>query len=147
MGALLQDLYEVMALKARLDCGKGDEADRRDPRLAGRVAHSTDTQSREALRLARRAQPGWARVSLERRLDFAGAFHRALRASAEEFVDVLVAEGHQAQVARWELASLLSITHPDSLAFAHQTLEWTGEVAGRQVRLVRKPESRMVSLV
>ncbi|WP_407284898.1 aldehyde dehydrogenase family protein [Streptomyces sp. BP-8] len=107
---MLQDLYEAMALKARLDCGKGDEADRRDPRLAGRVAHSTDTQSREALRLARRAQPGWARVSLERRLDFAGAFHCALRARAEEFVDVLVAEGHPAQVARWELASLLSIT-------------------------------------
>ncbi|MGW0394683.1 aldehyde dehydrogenase family protein [Streptomyces sp. NPDC003042] len=138
--ALLGELYEVMALKARLDHGRAGEGDAADPRLVGRVARSTDAQARTALALARKAQPGWARVPLERRLDFVRAFHQVLRERAEEFTGVLVTEGHPLTVARWGLGAALAITHPDTLDHARQAMVWEGKQAGRLVRLVRKPD-------
>ncbi|MFI1281041.1 aldehyde dehydrogenase family protein [Streptomyces sp. NPDC020858] len=138
--ALLGELYDVMALKARLDHGRAREGDLADPRLAGRVARSTATQAETALELAREAQPGWARVPLEQRLDFACAFHQVLRERAEEFTGVLVAEGAPLRVARWALGAALSMTHPDTLDHARQSLVWEGKQAGRLVRLVRKPD-------
>ncbi|MFZ3494084.1 aldehyde dehydrogenase family protein [Streptomyces sp. 5.8] len=138
--ALLEDLYEGLALKARLDCGRAVEGDAQDPRLVGRVALSTPAQARAALEHARTARRGWARVPLERRLDFAEAVHHALRERAEEFTGVLVAEGHPVTVARWALASALALTHPDSLGHARDSMVWEGEQAGRLVRLVRKPD-------
>ncbi|WP_457028002.1 aldehyde dehydrogenase family protein [Kitasatospora sp. P5_F3] len=138
--ALLRETYDVMALKARLDFGRAAEGADRDPRLAGRVARSTPEQAKAALVLAREAQPAWARKPLAHRLAFAEAVHRELLARGEEFTEVLVAEGHPLTVARWELAFMLSITHPASLRHARQSLVWEGEQAGRRIRLVRKPD-------
>ncbi|MCY0933037.1 aldehyde dehydrogenase family protein [Streptomyces sp. H34-S4] len=138
--ALLHELYDVLALKARLDHGRATPEDHADPRLAGRVARSTGAQALTALALAREAQPGWARVPLERRLDFARAFHHLLRDRAEEFTEVLVSEGHPVRVAHWALGAALSITHPDTLDHARDAMAWEGKQAGRLVRLVRKPD-------
>ncbi|WP_037972230.1 aldehyde dehydrogenase family protein [Streptomyces sp. NRRL WC-3742] len=138
--AQLRETYDVMKLKAQLDFGRAPEGAAEDPRLAGRVARSTPEQAKAALALAREAQPAWARVPLARRLAFAEAVHRELLARAEEFTEVLVAEGHPLTVARWELASMLSATHPQSLRHARQALHWEGEQSGRRIRLVRKPD-------
>ncbi|WP_254898162.1 aldehyde dehydrogenase [Kitasatospora sp. NA04385] len=79
-------------------------------------------------------------MPLERRLEFAAAFHRLLRERAEEVVGALVAEGHPVRVARWSLSAALDLTHPDTLAHARAAMRWEGEQRGRLVRLVRKPD-------
>ncbi|MFJ6211864.1 aldehyde dehydrogenase family protein [Streptomyces sp. NPDC092296] len=138
--AMLQETYEVLALKARLDHHRAAPEDHTDPRLVGRVARSTGTQAVAALALARAAQPAWARVPLERRLDFVRAFHDLLRDRAAEFSAVLVSEGHPVRVADWALSAALNLTHPDTLDHARAAMVWEGEQAGRRVRLVRKPD-------
>ncbi|MFK0193051.1 aldehyde dehydrogenase family protein [Kitasatospora sp. NPDC090308] len=138
--AMLREPYEVLALKARLDHGRADPADHADPRLVGRVARSTPEQAATALARARAAQPLWARVPLERRLEFVAAFHRLLRERAEEVVGALVSEGYPVRVARWSLAAALDLTHPDTLAHTRAAMRWEGEQDGRLVRLVRKPD-------
>ncbi|MGV9387766.1 aldehyde dehydrogenase family protein [Streptomyces olivaceus] len=138
--AMLFDTYEVVALKARLDHGRAAPEDHDDPRLVGRVARSTAAQADAALAAARAAQPFWARVPLDRRLDFVRAFHQLLRERAEEMLSVLVAEGHPPAVGRWELSAGLDVTHPDTVAYARDAMVWEGRQAGRLVRLVRKPD-------
>ncbi|MFJ1564126.1 aldehyde dehydrogenase family protein [Streptomyces erythrochromogenes] len=138
--ALLREPYDVLALKARLDHDRATREDHADPRLVGRVARSTDAQAQAALSLARTAQPVWARVPLERRLDLVRAFHHLLRDRAEEFVEVLVSEGHPVRVAQWALSAALSLTHPDTVDHARDAMLWEGKQAGRLVRLVRKPD-------
>ncbi|MFD0223704.1 aldehyde dehydrogenase family protein [Streptomyces hirsutus] len=138
--AVLLDTYETVALKARLDHDRAGPADHDDPRLVGRVARSTGEQALAALAAAREAQPAWARVPLDHRLDFVRAFHRLLRERAEELMSVLVAEGNPRQVSRWALSAALNLTHPDSVAYARAAMVWEGGHAGRLVRLVRKPD-------
>lgn len=137
---MLLDTYETVALKARLDHDRAGPADHDDPRLVGRVARSTGEQALAALAAAREAQPAWARVPLDHRLDFVRAFHRLLRERAEELMSVLVAEGNPRQVSRWALSAALNLTHPDSVAYARAAMVWEGGHAGRLVRLVRKPD-------
>ncbi|NJQ00462.1 aldehyde dehydrogenase [Streptomyces sp. PLAI1-29] len=139
-GAMLLDTYETVALKARLDHDRATPADHDDPRLVGRVARSTGEQALVALAAAREAQPAWARIPLDRRLDFVRAVHHRLRERAGELLAVLVAEGHPLPVGRWELSAALNVTHPDSVAHARAAMFWEGSQAGRLVRLVRKPD-------
>lgn len=138
--AVLTDTYETVALKARLDRGRARPGDHTDPRLAGRVARSTDEQALAALAAARAAQPAWARVPLDRRLDLVRAFHDLLRERADDLLAVLVAEGSPLRVARWALGAALDLTHPDSVAYARSAMRWEGRQYGRTVRLVRKPD-------
>ncbi|WP_275298629.1 aldehyde dehydrogenase [Streptomyces sp. 769] len=138
--ALLREPYDVLALKACLDHGRAAPEDHADPRLVGRVARSTEAQAVAALALARKVQPAWARVPLERRLDFVRAFHHLVRERAGELVQVLVAEGHPVRVAHWALSATLNLTHPDTLDHARDAMVWEGKQAGRVVRLVRKPD-------
>ncbi|WP_345035320.1 aldehyde dehydrogenase family protein [Streptomyces sannanensis] len=138
--ATLYDTYEVLALKARLDHAREKPEDHTDPRLAGRVARSTGDQALTALSCARQAQPVWARVPLDRRLDFVRAFHRLLREQAEQFVSVLIAEGNPVRVAQWALSAALNITHPDTVEHARELMVWEDRREGRLVRLVRKPD-------
>ncbi|MGC5365337.1 aldehyde dehydrogenase family protein [Streptomyces sp. DT24] len=138
--ATLYETYDVLALKARLDHCRAQPEDHTDPRLAGKVARSTGTQALAALSSARAAQPAWARVPLERRLDFVRAFHHLLRDRAEEFIAVLVSEGHPVRVADWALSAALNLTHPDTVDHARAAMVWEGSQAGRRVRLVRKPD-------
>lgn len=137
---MLYEPYDVLALKARLDHGRGTPEDQDDPRLTGRVARSTEAQALTALALAREAQPTWARVPLERRLEFIRGFHGLLRERAEEFLAVLVAEGNPVRAAHWTLSAALHLTHPDTLDHARSAMVWEGTQAGRRVRLVRKPD-------
>ncbi|MFI5618036.1 hypothetical protein [Streptomyces sp. NPDC051567] len=67
---MLADLYQGMALQARLDHGRAGAA-------------STEAQARTALRLARRVQPAWGRLPPDHRLaDADGAGGSAARSTA-----------------------------------------------------------------
>ncbi|GIG61970.1 putative aldehyde dehydrogenase [Longispora fulva] len=134
----MTDTFDTLALKARLE--EGADAAPGETRIAGRVALSTAGQGAEALRLARAAQPAWARVPLADRLAFLAAFHHDLRKNEDEFIGVLVAEGHPVQLARWELSGVLAATHPTMIARISAQLDWSGEYGDRRIRLRRRPD-------
>ncbi|MGW0390747.1 aldehyde dehydrogenase family protein [Streptomyces sp. NPDC003042] len=139
VGQLLREPYEVLALKARLE--RGEDLPYDDRLLAGRVAMSTPEQGLRALAAARAAQPGWARVPLADRLDLLHGIYRAVTERREELTGLLVAEGHPLRLAAWELASVASTFHPDSVAdFAAQLRQPERTSAGRRIRLVRKAD-------
>ncbi|MGW7461766.1 aldehyde dehydrogenase family protein [Streptomyces sp. NPDC054797] len=139
VGQLLREPFEVLALKARLE--RGEDLPYDDRLLAGRVAMSTPEQGLRALAAARAAQPGWARVPLDDRLELLHGIHRAVTERYAELKALLVAEGHPVRLADWELASVAAGFHPDSVAdFAAQLRQPERTAAGRRIRMVRKPD-------
>ncbi|MEU9085717.1 aldehyde dehydrogenase family protein [Streptomyces sp. NPDC048357] len=139
VGQLLREPFEVLGLKARLE--RGEDLPYDDRLLAGRVAMSTADQGLRALAAARTAQPAWARIPLDGRLELLHGVHRAVRERYDELTDLLVAEGHPVRLAAWELASVTCAFHPDSVSdFAAQLGQPERTAAGRRIRMVRKPD-------
>uniref|UniRef100_A0AAU2JME4 Aldehyde dehydrogenase family protein n=1 Tax=Streptomyces sp. NBC_00049 TaxID=2903617 RepID=A0AAU2JME4_9ACTN len=139
VGQLLRAPFEVLGLKARLE--RGEDLPYDDRLLAGRVAMSTPDQGLRALAAARAAQPAWAGIPLADRLELLHGVHRAVVERYDELIGLLVAEGHPVRLAAWELASVACAFHPDSVAdFAAQLRQPERTVAGRRIRMVRKPD-------
>jgi acyl-CoA reductase-like NAD-dependent aldehyde dehydrogenase len=136
--ALLEDAFGLLRLKRRLD--SGDLAGTEDPRVVGRVAVGTLEQCESALIAARRAQPVWAQVPFADRLAFGTTLHEALIARAAEFVEILVAEGHPRRLADWEVAGCVEASSPESLGTTAAMMRQSTQAAGREIRLVRKPD-------
>jgi acyl-CoA reductase-like NAD-dependent aldehyde dehydrogenase len=107
--------------------------------FAGAVAASTSGQNTLAMHAAHAAQPAWAARSVAERLAVVARFHSAVTEHWDELVDLLIAEGHPALVARWQVAAILSQTHPATLAQALEALGSTTARLGRQVTLRRVP--------
>ncbi len=142
--ALFDDAFGAIALKRALDSGAAPDAE--DSRICGRIALTTEEQSLEALRAARAAQAQWARRPLSERMHLGHEVHRRLKARKDEFIDVLVAEGHPYRLAEWEVAGAIQGSSPQTLAFNASMMEQRSEHLGREVRLVRKPDG-VVGLV
>lgn len=136
--ALLRDEISALKLKRNLDKGIGTGAE--DPRVAGRVGLSTPAQLVAAATAARRAQPIWAATDLSYRLDFARRLSARVRSHADEFVDMLMAEGHPRRLALWEVSSAIEMTAEENLARYRSQLAEVVQVGARETRLVRKPD-------
>ncbi|MEU0108427.1 aldehyde dehydrogenase [Streptomyces sp. NPDC006251] len=136
--ALLDDAFGALSLKRELD--RGAEPDPADTRIAGRVGLSSLAQSEAALQAAHEAQRQWAKVPFKERLAFGAAFHAALRDRVDEFVDVLVAEGHPRRLAQWEVAGCITGSSSETLAANAEMMEFSQRVGQREVRLVRKAD-------
>lgn len=137
-GALLRDEISSLKLKRSLDRGTLSGTD--DPRVAGRVGFSTSEQVAAASAAARRAQPDWGAATVDERIAFARAVGERVRAHADQFTDVLVAEGHPKRLAVWEVASSLEMTSEENLDRVRRQLCETGRVGQRETRLVRKAD-------
>ncbi|SDG03725.1 Acyl-CoA reductase [Lentzea fradiae] len=136
--SLFADAFSAIRLKREL-AGAG-EPDTTDERIVGRVALTSAEQCRQALRAARAAQPAWAAMPLETRLRFGRLFHERAIARREEFIEVLVAEGHPRRLSEWEVAGVIQGTAPETLAVNARMMEQREHIGDREVRLVRKPD-------
>ncbi|MGN2637868.1 aldehyde dehydrogenase family protein [Nocardia takedensis] len=136
--ALLRDEISALKLKRNLDRGLIDDCE--DERVVGRVGLSSLDQVREASAAARAAFPEWSRWSPEERLAVATAVGERIRARADEFTDMLVAEGHPRQLAVWEVGSAVEMTSEVNLSRARKQLSEVTTEGGRELRLVRKPD-------
>jgi len=86
------------------------------------------------------AQPGWAKVSFEQRLNFVVEVHDELKRRAAELHAVLVDEGHPARLADWEVSSILACCGPESVALARELGSWESNVDGHRIRLRYRPD-------
>ncbi len=136
--ALLRDAFGALTLKRALDRGGAAEAG--DDRVVARVGLSTMEDSDRALEAAHTAQREWAKTSFAHRQAFGAAFHELVRDTADDIVDVLVAEGHPRRLAQWEVAGAIHGSSPETLASnaaMMRSVRWVGQ---REIRLVRKPD-------
>lgn len=136
--ALLRDEIASLKLKRGLDRGTVDTLD--DPRIAGRVGFSTSEQLVAASSAARAAQPAWGESDLDHRIEFARRLGLRIRENADEFVGVLMAEGHPRRLAKWEVSSALEMTAEQNIERYRTQLAEVGHSGGRETRLIRKPD-------
>jgi acyl-CoA reductase-like NAD-dependent aldehyde dehydrogenase len=136
--AFLDDAFGTLSAKRSLDRGLSPVEE--DPRVVGRVALATREQGMQALAAARSAQRQWARTPLKKRLAFWQAFNEVLRARADEFVEVLISEGHPRRLAQWEVAGAIEGTSSPTVELHAALIEQVGRIGQREVRLVRKPD-------
>ncbi|MCP3803320.1 aldehyde dehydrogenase [Allokutzneria sp. A3M-2-11 16] len=136
--ALLDDPMGAIRLKRELDRGTREASG--DSRIAGRVAVTSVQHWEQAAAAAREAQRDWARRPLTERLALGDALHATFESKVDEFVEVLVAEGHPRRLALWEVAGVLQGLHPDTNAVLGEMLEVRRRAGDRDIRLVRKPD-------
>ncbi|MEU0538455.1 aldehyde dehydrogenase family protein [Nocardia sp. NPDC005978] len=136
--ALLRD--EISALKLKRSLDRGIIADCDDERVVGRVGLSSMEQVRDAAAAAKAAFSEWSNWSAEERLAVASAVGDRIRARADEFTEMLVAEGHPRQLAVWEVGSAVEMTSEANLWRARKQLAEVSTAGGRELRLVRKPD-------
>ena len=136
--ALIADPLHVGRAVSQHERGIGDPRD--DGFIAGRVATCSNDQTARALSSARAAQPEWAKVPLERRLQWVVAVHDELRRRAGDLHAVLVDEGHPAGLADWEVSSILACCHPDSVALGRELASQEYEADGHRIRLRYRPD-------
>ena len=67
-------------------------------------------------------------------------FHQGVLDRYEEFVDILMAEGHPRQLAAWEVGGVLQGTSPKTLDWYFEQMSREYEHGQRRIRLVRKPD-------
>jgi acyl-CoA reductase-like NAD-dependent aldehyde dehydrogenase len=136
--AMLRDEMSALKLKRRLDRGLVDTTE--DPRVLGRVGICTKDQIQAASVAAKRAQPLWAEMGLEARLECARALGKRTRAHTDTFVETLIAEGHPRRLAEWEVSGALRMTSDESLEQYRSQIQQISRVGGRELRITRKPD-------
>ena len=112
--AVLEDTFDSLALKRRLESGQGGAED--DPRIAGRCALADAQTMQQALAAAAAAAPEWGRTPLGTRLRLGEAIRRRLIETRDEFVGIMVAEGRPLTPASGEVDGLLDIFSEQTLA-------------------------------
>ncbi|OEV05762.1 aldehyde dehydrogenase family protein [Streptomyces oceani] len=134
---MLDDVLTAVSLKRRLD--KGGEV-LPDDEILSRCATAGPEQLEAATRAAHNAKPAWAAVPLEQRLDLLSSFHQELSGRIEEFIELLIAEGHPRRFAEIEATSILDSTGQEAIDFYRQQLVQEVDTPRRHLTLVRKPD-------
>jgi acyl-CoA reductase-like NAD-dependent aldehyde dehydrogenase len=140
--ALLDDAFASLSLKRNLERGRTDPATVPPGVIVARIARANQAAIDAALVAAAQAAPGWAATSLDVRIDaFMRAVHARLIANADTVVDMLVAEGHPIELARWEVSGMLDGFGPQSQEFYRSQMEIEHtDNAGRRLLIRRRPD-------
>jgi acyl-CoA reductase-like NAD-dependent aldehyde dehydrogenase len=140
---LLDDFLTNLKLKRELERGERDDA-YNFPAIVSRCALTSDEDLDEALVRAKEAAPVWGSFPIETRLQFIARVHDEILRRREEFVDVLVVEGHPRKLAEWELAGVLQGSSPETLKLWRRQLREEHQIGPRRLLLVRKADGVVV---
>jgi acyl-CoA reductase-like NAD-dependent aldehyde dehydrogenase len=108
--------------------------------VAGRCAIGTDDDNRRALAAAAAASKPLGRLPLEARKQIGLSFHERLRRHADEFVEILVVEGHPRTLAEREAEGIIRACSREDLEWAFGQLAQRFEDDERATLLTRKPD-------
>jgi acyl-CoA reductase-like NAD-dependent aldehyde dehydrogenase len=138
--ALLADPMGTFNLKRALDLGQMDPADAPDDVVVGRSAWGERRQGAEAVEAAARASREFARTPLDVRRAMVDEYHDAIVEHAEEFVEILVWEGHPRRLAQWEVRGMIEGTARDTMDWNFAQLHSEIEQGERRIVVSRKPD-------
>src|SRR5205823_12080727 len=82
----------------------------------------------------------FARMPLEDRRAMTTDYHNAIVERAEEFVEILVWEGHPRRLAQWEVRGIIEGTSPETAEFQFAQLRSEIEQGERRIVVSRKPD-------
>jgi acyl-CoA reductase-like NAD-dependent aldehyde dehydrogenase len=134
---MLDDVITAVSLKRRLDRGGTPEP---GEDVLSRAAVAGPEQLQAAEHAAAAATDEWGRRRAADRLELCTRFHAELTKHAEDFVDILAAEGHPRRFAEIETTSILDVTAPESVEFYAQQLVRHVGSGQRRLRLEQKPD-------
>ena len=138
--ALLADPMGTFNLKRALDLGQMDPADAPAGVVVGRSAWGERREGAEALEAAARASREFARTPLDVRRAMVDEYHDAIVERAEEFVEILVWEGHPRRLAQWEVRGMIEGTAREAMDWNFSQLRWEIEQGERRIVVSRKPD-------
>ncbi|WP_081915811.1 aldehyde dehydrogenase family protein [Saccharothrix sp. NRRL B-16314] len=141
--AFLDDFLPNLKVKRELERGTRTDGDSL-PSVAARCALTGEADLQDALVRAKEAAPKWAAFPLETRMRLGARVHEEVLRRKEEFLDVLVAEGHPRRLAEWEIAGILQGTSPETLDLWRRQMREEHQVGPRRLLLVRKPDGVVV---
>jgi acyl-CoA reductase-like NAD-dependent aldehyde dehydrogenase len=137
--ALIDNPRRAFDLKRSLELGR--EVDERELALiAGRCALGSDEDNLRALEAAAQASREFGRWPLADRKAIGHALNARMAEHFDEFVDVLIAEGHPRRLAEWEAHGTLQASSPESLEWAFGQVSQTFTDGRRRMLLTRKPD-------
>lgn len=140
-GSLLEDVFTSIGLKRTLErTPDPDSAEAQHPYVIGRVAVAGDAGVDAALKAAAAAAPAWAAMPLETRMSLGPLFREQVIRHEQEFLDLLVAEGHPLRLARWQLSGLLETYGEESCSWYRQCLHTEFQHGGRRLIVRRQPD-------
>ncbi|MFL5782745.1 MAG: aldehyde dehydrogenase family protein [Thermoleophilaceae bacterium] len=138
--ALLKDPIGTFNMKRALDLGQMDPGDAPPDVVVGRCAWADRREGAEALEAAARAAREFSRTPVDVRRAMSAEYHDAILARAEEFVDILVWEGHPRRLAEWEVRGMIEGTAPDTMEWNFAQLRSEVERGERRIVVTRKPD-------
>ncbi|HEX8052981.1 MAG TPA: aldehyde dehydrogenase [Thermoleophilaceae bacterium] len=137
--ALIRDPRRAFNAKRAMELGR--ECDERDlALLAGRCAVGDDEDNLAALAAAAEASRELRRVSHAERKALGHALNERIRECFDDFVDVLIAEGHPRRLAEWEAEGIVQASSPEALDWAFAQISQTFHDGERRMLLTRKPD-------
>src|SRR5438270_5680621 len=138
--ALRADPINMFNLKRALDLGQVDPGDAPADVVVGRSAWSDRRTNAEALESAARASREFRRTPLDVRKAMSAEYHDAIVERADEFVEILVWEGHPRRLAQWEVRGMIEGTAPETMEWNFSQLHSEIEQGERRIVLSRKPD-------
>lgn len=137
--AVLTDTLQSLKLKRNLEKGKRDDG-QSHPDVAARCDITSDEQQQLALESARNAFGRWSSFPMEKRLEIATRFHQEVLNRKQEFINVLIEEGHPRKLAEWEVSGILQSTDSDAVDLWRKQLLEECSIGPRDLKLIRRAD-------
>ncbi|GLZ42489.1 aldehyde dehydrogenase [Actinokineospora sp. NBRC 105648] len=137
--SLLEDVFTSISLKRALEKNPDDEASQHRY-VVGRCGVATTEHIDEALQAAADATREWAAVPLKQRMRLGELFRQTLVDNQDEFLELLIAESHPVNLARWELSCLQQVYGPESLDWYSQRMHTEFQHGSRRLIVRRQPD-------
>jgi len=116
--AILDDSFASLTLKRKLECGELSPADVPDGVVVGRVAVAEKDTVLDAVAAAADASRIWRCEPLSTRLHgWLELLHATILAREDEFLRMLVMEGHPLELAKWEMSGMRALSRPETAAY------------------------------
>lgn len=137
--SLLEDVFTSVRLKRELEQDPQSDAGGH-PYVVGRCAVAGAEQVDASIEAAAAAAPLWAAVPLAERLRLGELFRYQLMRHREEFLGVLVAEGHPRKLAEWEFSGLMQMFSQESCSWYAQQMYTEFEHGSRRLIVRYQPD-------
>lgn len=137
--ALIRDPRRAFQAKRSMELGR-PVADEDVALLAGRCGAGSDEDNLDAIAAASEASRVFGRTSLEWRRELGHALNARMRECLDDFVDVLVAEGHPRRLAAWEADGIVQASSRESLDWSFGQIAQRFDDGERAMLLTRKPD-------
>lgn len=144
--AVLDDSFASLTLKRKLEAGRISLAEAPPGVIVGRVAVAEPETITDALVAASEATEVWRTTPQSVRLDDWMQLLRAtIQDNEDEFIRMLILEGHPLDLARWEISGMYEMVRPETIDFLRGQL-WHEVVTGSRRNIVRRQPDGVVCI-